>query len=170
MNDEIKLTFEAARDTTKQAITLATSVLVVMIAFAKNFVESTKGISLILALLAGISFLSSIAFGLYTLMALTGEISNSSEKTTNEGKNNIPSIWTGEIVDASAVQLGTFFFGLVFVVFAAIFNFVNLDFIQIVIIRYLIFLIPLFFQMLLPMLQWSSHQPLLSGGLYEEVI
>lgn len=75
MDEQVKVAFEAARDTTKQVITLATTMLFVMVAFSKAFIGSDGSAASLFALSAGIVFILSVGCGLLTLMGLTSEIS-----------------------------------------------------------------------------------------------
>lgn len=79
MDEQVKVAFEAARDTTKQVITLATSMLFVMLAFSKAFIGSDGSAASLFALSAGIVFILSVSCGLLTLMGLTSEISPKSQ-------------------------------------------------------------------------------------------
>ena len=79
MDEQVKVAFEAARDTTKQVITLATTMLFVMVAFSKAFIGSDGSAASKVALSAGVVFILSVGCGLFTLMGLTSEISPKSQ-------------------------------------------------------------------------------------------
>lgn len=81
MDEQVKVAFEAARDTTKQVITLATTMLFVMLAFSKAFI-GPDGSAASLFASAGIVFILSIGCGLFTLMGLTREISPESQEVS----------------------------------------------------------------------------------------
>ena len=82
MDEQVKVAFEAARDTTKQVITLATTMLFVMVAFSKAFIGSDESAASRFALSAGIVFILSVGCGLFTLMGLTREISPESQEVS----------------------------------------------------------------------------------------
>ena len=82
MDDNVRLAFEAARDSTKQFLTLATAIIALTITFSKDFTGADAG-DRTYALLAWSALLTSVFFGLWTLLALTG---------TLEPKNNKVSI------------------------------------------------------------------------------
>lgn len=82
MDEQVKVAFEAARDTTKQVITLATTMLFVMVAFSKAFIGSDGSAASLVALSAGIVFILSVSCGLLTLMGLTREISPESQEVS----------------------------------------------------------------------------------------
>lgn len=76
MDDNQKAAFDAARDTTKQFITLSTGMIAAEIAFLKNIVELNLNGNITLIFVSWLSFLLSIFFGVWVLMALTGSISS----------------------------------------------------------------------------------------------
>lgn len=138
MNERTKIAFETARDTTKQAITLSVSMLLVMVAFSKNFIAVTEETPSVYFEEAVIVFLGSIFFGLLTLMEITSEISPKSnsrimshsnlrqykfirwllrlfKKTLIKCKISHPSIWAKCIRVLAFLQLSLFFVGLLFV-------------------------------------------------------
>lgn len=82
MDEQVKVAFEAARDTTKQVITLATTMLFVMLGFSKAFIGFNGSAASTFALWAGRVFILSIGCGLFTLMGLTSEISPKSQEVS----------------------------------------------------------------------------------------
>ncbi len=117
MNDETKLAFEAARDTTKQLITLASAIIAVTITFSKDFVHSVEKSDRIFALCSWGAFLASVFFGVWTLMALTGSLAAKPPEGTESAT---ASIYGLNILIPSAMQMLSFMAGLLLVVIFAI--------------------------------------------------
>jgi len=69
MDDQVKAAFDAARDTTKQLITLGTAILTLEITFSKGM----TGIRWLLPISWGFLLLS-VGCGVWTLLALTGAL------------------------------------------------------------------------------------------------
>jgi hypothetical protein len=97
--------FDFANDTTKQLLTLSTAVLTLTITFLKDVLggSATTVQKWLLAASWGL-FLVSIAAGLVTMMALTGELEPKSGSVD-------PSIRARTVVIASGTQVITFFVG-----------------------------------------------------------
>ena len=114
MEDQRKMAFEFAKETTKQLITLATGILALEITFLKDLLNPSGNGLEIFALLSWISFLLSVAFGVATLMALTG--------TLEPLKNSVPVSICGKNVRVpSTFQIAFFLLGLIFtVIFGAL--------------------------------------------------
>lgn len=74
LSEQHKLAFEAARDSTKQFLTLATGAIALTITFSKDFLGQGAPSDRPWALFAWAFFLGSVIFGLWTLLALTGTL------------------------------------------------------------------------------------------------
>lgn len=107
-NDEkTKLSFEFARDTTKLLITLAVSIITLTITFSKDFIgeDLSDGIKLFVLFAWG-AFFFSIVCGCWTLMALTGSLTDAEHGD----------IFRPNIVIPSVIQIISFLVGLVLTV------------------------------------------------------
>lgn len=104
MSEEIKMAFEAARDSTKQIMALSTGIITLTITFSKDFAGEGSG-QRILALMAWGVLLVSVLFGLWTLLALTGtlEANDKDTRISIRGKN---------VTVPASIQVVTFFIGL----------------------------------------------------------
>ena len=109
MDKRIEKAFEFARESTKQIITLSTGIIALTITFGKDFAINVAPSARPLALWSWGLFLLSVFFGLWTLLALTGTLEPIKSQT-------IPSIRGRNITIPSALQILTFFAGLVFTV------------------------------------------------------
>ena len=72
--EQIKMAFEFCRDVTLQLITLATGILALTITLCKDVIARTTPEGLKLIRRAWCTYLVSIVFGLWTLLALTGSL------------------------------------------------------------------------------------------------
>ena len=117
MDRETELAFEAARDTSKQIITLTTAIILVPVAFSKDFIEVVESIVKWLVLGSGVLFILSIASGVWTLMALTGKFDLPGTKKTTP-----PSIWDKDVIWPAYLQIMSFGLGLSLVVIAMVFS------------------------------------------------
>ena len=113
MKEQNKLSFDFARDTTKQVITLSTTIIVFTATFSKNFLATPDDFSRILIIVSWVSFLFSVIFGVWTLCALTGSIESQDEKEE-------VSIWRKNITIPSFIQLFCFLSGLCFTVWFSV--------------------------------------------------
>ena len=73
MTEQTKLAFEFASDLSKQLITLSTGILALTITFTKDTM-GVAGKPIRLLLFSWVSYLVSIFFGIWSLMALTGSL------------------------------------------------------------------------------------------------
>ena len=90
MEENIKKAFDFACETTKQLITLSTGIITVTITFSKDILAMGKGGHNIILMASWILFLLSIILGVWTLMALTGElepVGKEVKKPSIRGKN-----------------------------------------------------------------------------------
>jgi hypothetical protein len=98
MDEQRKKAFDFASDLTKQLITLATGILAITITFSKDIIKSplTPRSAIVMMMLAWVVYLLSIIFGLWNLMALTGELepkgAASAEPTTKGANVFIPTV------------------------------------------------------------------------------
>lgn len=127
-NEKTKLSFEFARDTTKLLITLAVSIITLTITFSKDFIgeDLSDGIKLFVLFAWG-AFFFSIVCGCWTLMALTGSLTNAKhKKPVVDGSEDEIMALTGSLTDAehgdifranivipSVIQIISFLVGLV---------------------------------------------------------
>jgi hypothetical protein len=106
MDEQRKKAFDFAQETSKQLITLATAIIGLTITFAKDFVGSVHGFPRLLAVLSWALLLASVAFGLLTLMALTGSLEPAA------GGSTAPSIRGSNVTAPAIAQVLLFFLGL----------------------------------------------------------
>lgn len=113
MDDRTKAAFEAARDTTKQLITLSSAIITLSITFSKDFLKLDDNISKLIALLSWGAFFLAIFFGLWTLLAITGTLDN---------KNKLEkiSIYERNIASPAFLQIIAFLLGLALLIIFAI--------------------------------------------------
>lgn len=109
MDDRIKKAFDFAQESTKQFITLSSGIIALTVTFSKDLIGSVPSSVRVLALWSWGFFLVSVFFGLWTLLALTGTLE------PVKGPVN-PSIRGKNITIPSALQILTFFVGLVLTV------------------------------------------------------
>ncbi|OKY74278.1 MAG: hypothetical protein BM485_14755 [Desulfobulbaceae bacterium DB1] len=95
MEEQRKLAFDFARDTTKQLITLSTAIIALTVTFAKDFLGTPDDCGRTLVVISWLGFLISVIFGVWTLLALTGTLEPEGGKAdiSIRGKNvTIPSL------------------------------------------------------------------------------
>jgi hypothetical protein len=86
-DDQRKSAFDYASEVSKQLITLATGIIAISITFSTDVIANTKDDREVL-IGAWIAYLISIIFGIWTLMALTGELQPSaSSEPSIRGRN-----------------------------------------------------------------------------------
>jgi hypothetical protein len=101
MPDKRSKAFDFAADVAKQFITLSTGILALTITFAKDIGGGpSQGAPLLLGL-SWVLYLLSIVAGVWTLMALTGELEP-------VGTAESPSTRRGNVVTPALVQIATF--------------------------------------------------------------
>jgi hypothetical protein len=96
--------FDFASDVTKQLIALATGVVTITITFSKDVLSLAAGAHRGVLGTGWVAFLISVIAGLFTLLALTGQL-----KKEDEG-----SIWAGGVRTLSAIQILSFLVGVAF--------------------------------------------------------
>ncbi len=102
--------FNFAADTCKQILTFSTSILALTVTFAKDtFLKDRQTVPWVLRV-SWIFYLASIFGGIWTLLALTGELAKQAQKE--------PSIWEPNVVTPAVILVTSFFLGLVFTVLA----------------------------------------------------
>ena len=76
MDERRKKAFDFASELTKQLITLSTGILAITITFSRDIIKSpvTPRTAIVMMMLAWGVYLLCIVFGIWTLMALTGEL------------------------------------------------------------------------------------------------
>ena len=109
MDDQRKLAFEFARDSSKQIITLSTGIIALTITFSKDFIASVDNTARTIALLAWFAFLFSVFAGVWTLLALTGTL----EALDDSG---LVSIRGRNVTLPSMMQIVSFLLGLLLTV------------------------------------------------------
>jgi hypothetical protein len=104
--------FEYAGDSSKLLITLATGIIAFTVTFAKEFgVKPSSMAQGLLLLVTWVVLLVSAAFGVSTLLAITGELEPKVKSDTHE-----PSIRDHKITSLLACQIVVFLFGVVLIV------------------------------------------------------
>lgn len=99
----IEKAFDFAQESTKQVLTLSTAILTVTIAFQKDIVGGLPKDHAGWLQVAWALYLTSILFGLCTLLNLSGNL--------ERPKDDTPSIYVPSIRFFSGLQLVTFFLG-----------------------------------------------------------
>jgi hypothetical protein len=108
MDEQRKKAFEFASDLTKQLITLATGILAITITFSKDIVRAVgtqaavPRCAVFAMMIAWVVYLFSIGFGIWTLMALTGELEPRGEKATEPTTKNF------NVFLPTVLQIGAF--------------------------------------------------------------
>jgi hypothetical protein len=111
MDEREKKTFDLATELAKQLITLATGTIALTITFSKDFLHETSTHAKPWALVAWSALLISVVFGIWTIMALTGNLGRG-PKDAN--------VYTVNVRIPAGLQILSFLVGLVLtVVFAA---------------------------------------------------
>jgi hypothetical protein len=100
MDKNIEKAFEFAQEATKQLIGLATGVIALTITFLTDVVKTAPSGSAVFLQASWVMYLVSIVFGVFTLLALTGNLERAEQGT--------PSIYSGAIRFGSIAQILTF--------------------------------------------------------------
>lgn len=98
MDEQRKKAFDFAQDVAKQLITLATAVITITLTYNKDFAKHATEGNRQLVVFSLYLFLVSILFGLWTLMALTGNL----QPTSGSGT---PSIRTANVTLPAILQI-----------------------------------------------------------------
>jgi hypothetical protein len=106
MGANVEKAFDFAQESTKQILTLSTAILTLTITFQKDIVGAASAGDRWALTAAWISFLTSIVFGLATLLNLAGNLERPA--------NDTPSIYRPSIVLFSVLQILAFSLGLLF--------------------------------------------------------
>lgn len=110
MNDQINKAFDFAQEIAKQLISLATAVITVTLTFSHDFATHATGWIRELVPCSWGLLLFSIVAGIWTLMALTGNLQQL-------GPNSQPpSIRTRNVTFPAIVQILSFLFGMLLVI------------------------------------------------------
>lgn len=118
MNSEEKA-LDFAQDVTKQFLALASAIPLIMITFSKDFLIAVATEAKSYALISWAFFLLSVFFGLLTLMALTGTLARRAAASSADNSSPGPgttAIMTSNVRIFAALQITTFFIGLMLVV------------------------------------------------------
>jgi len=105
MNPRVEKAFDFALDATKQLITLATAVIALTITFLTDVAKDAPAGTAVWLQIAWILYLVSIAFGIFTVAALTGALANLDAEEP-------PSINAGNIRFLAGAQVLSFFVGI----------------------------------------------------------
>ena len=100
-DEAIEKAFDFAQEATKQLIALATGVIALTITFLTDVIKTAPKGSAGFLHAAWILYLVSIVFGILTLLMLAGNLER-------PGEHKRPSIYRGNIVSCSVVQIVTF--------------------------------------------------------------
>lgn len=106
MKEEVQKAFDFAGETTKQLITLSTGIVTITITFAKDILGTGNTNDKLLLMSSWVFFLLSIILGVWTLMALTGELEQIGKKKST------PSIRGKNVTVPSALQIFCFLIGI----------------------------------------------------------
>jgi len=101
MGKAIEKAFDFAQEATKQLIALATGVIALTVTFLTNVVKTAPAGSVGFLQASWVLFLLSIVFGVATLLMLAGNLER-------PGEGKMPSIYRGNIVVPSILQILTF--------------------------------------------------------------
>jgi hypothetical protein len=113
MDEQTKAAFASASDTSKQLITLATGLLALEITFAKDILTKLDGTTKCLINVSWVFLLFSVIMGVWTLLAITGSLSQTTAPTQN-------TIMEGNVRIPAGLQILTFLGGLLFTVWFGI--------------------------------------------------
>lgn len=105
MKEQTKLAFDFARDSTKQLITLGTGIVALSVTFLKDVISQPTFFEKTVLISSWILFLISIGFGVFTLLALTGNLQPSREEKE-------PSIYASNVTLMSSCQILVFLLAL----------------------------------------------------------
>lgn len=115
MDEQRKKAFEFAQEVAKQLITLATAVIAITLTYSKDFASHASGNIRHLVVFSWYFFLISILFGLWTLMALTGNLETAAENNTP------PSIRTANVTMPAIIQILCFLIGMLLAILFGVF-------------------------------------------------
>jgi hypothetical protein len=111
MEKNVEKAFDFAQDATKQLIGLATGIIALTITFLTDVAKAAPSGAEFFLQAAWVMYLASIAFGVFTLLALTGQL--------EQGGGDKPSIYSeavvrfakGQIISFGAALILTLVFG-----------------------------------------------------------
>ncbi|MDQ3622268.1 MAG: hypothetical protein M3463_07245 [Verrucomicrobiota bacterium] len=116
MDDQRQKAFDFAQEVSKQLITLATAVIAVSLTFGADIATCATGNARSFLIWSWSLLLVSLVFGLWTLMALAGNLETASASSTT------PSIRTANVTIPAVAQILLFLAGLVLAVLFGIFS------------------------------------------------
>src|SRR5690349_24318812 len=100
--------FQSATDLAKQLITLATSSLALSVTFTKDIIKTNVPVVTWPLKIAWVSWLASVCFGIWTMMALTGMIF----KVTEAADASKPVTYAASVSIPALLQILTFLLGI----------------------------------------------------------
>jgi hypothetical protein len=112
MNPRVEKAFDFAADATKQLITLSTAVIAVTITFLTDVAKDAPAGTAVWLQVGWILYLLSIAFGILTLLALTGTLADlDAEEPPSINARNIRRLAAGQVLSFFAAVALTLVFG-----------------------------------------------------------
>lgn len=129
INNENRFSVENYLDSTKQLVTIASSIIALVLAFATDFIAQLDSISLTFALSALVLFFVSIVLGILTINAASGMIDPNSPgviKEVRSGKESTFSVYGQPLKSLSLWQWITFVSGLASILFSLLLFFLIL--------------------------------------------
>ena len=115
MDEQRKKAFDFAQELAKQLITLSTAVIAITLTYSHDFAHRATGHTRQLVILSWFFFLMSILFGLWTLMALTGNLE------TSAATNTPPSIRTTNVTLPAMLQILSFLIAVLLAILFGVF-------------------------------------------------
>jgi len=107
LDEAAKKAFDFASETTKQILTLCTGIIALTITFSKDFVHQVPSGAIAFLVWAWLAYFTSIVFGIWTLMALTGTLQPKAGSVTP------PRIWGSNVTAPATLQVLSFLTGLI---------------------------------------------------------
>lgn len=92
MNKNIEMSFQFAQETSKHLVTLATGTIAFTVTFAHDFLHSSAPTHAAIVTTAWIALLTSVVFGQWSLMALTGRLTSDDDQDIYHLSILVPSI------------------------------------------------------------------------------
>lgn len=125
MEEQSQKAFDFAAETVKQLIGLSTGIIALTITFSNDLLEAVPAVAKSLLMWGWLSYLASVLFGVWTLMALTGSLEPGTapdqKKEKEEDENGAsPSIRGSNVTVPAGLQVVTFVLGTGLIVFFGI--------------------------------------------------
>jgi len=115
MDEQLKKAFDFAQEVAKQLITLSTAVIAITLTYSKDFADHASGNTRQLVVFSWYFFLVSILFGLWTLMALTGNLEPN-------GDGAKPSIRSANVTFPAILQIACFLIAMLLAILFGVFS------------------------------------------------